>query len=180
MKVCRALALGALLVGIPLQQAGAQFGGMPGMPGAPAAPMTPGFGAPATPPAVCTELLAMRDAAQKHATAIGVANERKAPAQEACGLFRTFLNAETKMIKAVEDNLARCGIPPEVPKQMKIGHAKAAEVAKKVCDAAANPRPTGPSFSDVFGAPAVPDGNKEPSKKGGGTFDTLTGNPLNR
>jgi hypothetical protein len=174
MKVCRTLALGALLVGIPLQLALAQFGGMPGMPGSPAPPM-PGFGAAPTPPAVCTELLAMRDAAQKHATAIGVANERKAPPQEACGLFRTFLAAESKMIKAVEDNAARCGIPPDVPKQMKVGHGKATEVAKKVCDAAANPRPTGPSFSDVFGAPTVPDG-----KKGGGTFDTLSGNALSK
>ena len=102
MKVCRTLALGALLVGIPLQLAMAQFGGMPGMPGSSAAP--PGFGgAPAAPPAVCNELLAMRDATQKHATAIGAANDRKAPPQEACGLFRAFLASEAKMIKADPD-----------------------------------------------------------------------------
>ena len=178
MTVGRVLALVAVLVGFPFQPAVAQFGGMPGMPGS--QPMAPGFGAaPATPPAVCTELLAMRDQTQKHATAIGSANERKASAQEACGLFRTFLAAETKMIKAVEDNLSRCGIPPEVPKQMKAGHAKAAEIAKKVCEAAANPpRPAGPSFSDVFGAPPVTD--KSTNKKGAGTFETLTGNPLAR
>ena len=177
--VGRALALMAVLVVIPFQPAVAQFGGMPGMPGS--QPMAPGgFGAaPAAPPAICTELLALRDQAQKHASAIGAANERKASPQEACGLFRTFLASETKMIKAVEDNLSRCGIPAEVPKQMKAGHAKAAEIAKKVCEAAANPpRPAGPSFSDVFGAPPVTD--KSTSKKGAGTFETLTGNPLAR
>jgi hypothetical protein len=181
MMVCRALALVALLVGIPFQPATAQFGGMPGLPGS--QPMTPGFGAapaaPAAPPPICNELLAMRDQTQKYASAIGAANERKASAQEACGLFKTFLASESKMIKGVEDNASRCGIPPDVPKQMKAGHAKASEIAKKVCDAAAMPqRPAGPSFSDVLGAPTVPD--KSTNKKGAGTFDTLTGNPLAR
>ena len=61
---------------------------------------------------------------------------------------------------------------------MKAGHAKAAEIAKKVCEAAAHPpRPAGPTFSDVFGTPTVPE-NKP--KSGGGTFDTLTGNALSR
>ena len=173
--VGRALAL-VVVVGIPFQSAVAQFGGMPGMPGAP--PMAPGFGGPTTPPPVCTELLALRDQTQKYAAAIGAANDRKAPPQEACGLFRTFLASESKMIKGVEDNGARCGIPADVPKQMKAGHARAAEIAKKVCDAAAMPqRPAGPSFSDVFGAPTVPD---KSTKKGAGTFETLTGNPLAR
>jgi len=177
MKVGRALALVAVLTSIPLQQAMAQFGGMPGLPGS---SMSPGFGAPAPaqPPAVCNELLAMRDQTQKHASAIGAANERKASPQEACALFRTFLASETKMIKRVEEQGARCGIPSDVPKQMKAGHAKAAEIAKKVCEAAAHPpRPAGPTFSDVFGTPTVPE-NKP--KSGGGTFDTLTGNALSR
>ena len=39
-------------------------------------------------------------------------------------------------------------------------------------------RPPGPSFSDVFGAPPVTD--KSTNKKGAGTFETLTGNPLAR
>ena len=102
----------------------------------------------------------------------------RASPQEACALFRTFLASETKMIKRVEEQGARCGIPADVPKQMKAGHAKAAEIAKKVCEAAAHPpRPAGPTFSDVFGTPTVPE-NKP--KSGGGTFDTLTGNALSR
>jgi hypothetical protein len=179
MKVCRAFALVAVLVGIPLQTALAQFGGMPGLPGsAPPGGPGAGFGGPAAPPAACNELLVLRDQTQKHAAAIGAANERKAVPQEACTLFKTFLASEIKLMKGVEDNATRCGIPPEVAKQMKVGHAKAAEIGKKVCDFAANPRPTGPSFSDVFGAPTVPE--KDASKRPGGTFDTLTGNALGK
>jgi hypothetical protein len=152
---------------------------MPGLPGS--APPATGFGAaPPAPPAICNELMAMRDATQKHAAAIGAANERKAPPQEACGLFRAFLASETKLIKGVEENAARCGIPPELPKQMKAGHAKASEIGKKVCDFAANPRASGPTFSDVFGAPAtVPEANAS-KRTGTGTFETLTGNALGK
>ena len=180
MKACRAVAVVAVLVGLPLQSVLAQFGGMPGLPGS--APPGQGFGAPAAPPAappaVCNELMVIRDQTQKHAAAIGAANERKAPPQEACNLFKAFLASEVKLIKGVEENGSRCGIPPEVPKQMKAGHAKAAEIGKKVCDVAANPRPSGPTFSDVFGAPAVPENNA--NKSPSGTFDTLTGNALGK
>ena len=56
------------------------------------------------------------------------------------------------MIKGVEENATLCGVPPEVPKQMKAGHAHAEQIAKQVCDAAAmGPRPTGPSLSDALG-----------------------------
>jgi hypothetical protein len=176
MRVGRAIGLVAVVVGIPLQTAVAQFGGMPGLPGS--APMGSNpFGAPAQPPAVCTELLSMRDQTQKAASAISAANERKATPQEACGLFRTFLASETKMIKAVEENGGRCGIPPDVPKQMKAGHARASDIAKKVCEVAANPRPSGPTLGDVFGTPTVPD---KSAKTGGGTFDTLSGNALGK
>ncbi len=50
---------------------------------------------------------------------------------------------------------------------------------KQVCDAAAQgPRPSGPSFSEVLGSsPTVPDAN---TKRGFGTFDTLSGNQLLR
>src|SRR5262245_19445060 len=117
MKVCRAFVLVAILVGSAWQSASAQFGGMPGLPGS--GPPVGFGGPPAAPPAVCTDLLTLREETQKHAAAIGAANQRKAPPQEACGLFRAFLSSETKLIKGVEDNGPRCGIPPEVPKQMK-------------------------------------------------------------
>ena len=84
----------------------------------------------------------MRDEVQKHGTAIQKANERKASVQEACKLFRNFLGAEAKFIRSLEDNTRTCGVPPNAIKQAKDGHAKASQIGKHVCDAAAQgPRP---------------------------------------
>lgn len=176
MMVSRAIPLVAMLVAFPLHQAGAQFGGMPGLPGA----AGPGFGRPQGPPPACQALLALRDETQKHAAAIQAANQRHATPQEACKLFKTFLASDAKMIKGVEENMTLCGVPAEVPKQMKAGHVHAEQIAKQVCEAAAmGPRPTGPSLSDALGtSPTVPDANAK--KRGNNTFDTLTGNALAR
>jgi hypothetical protein len=178
MTTFRALPLLAMLVAVPLQQASAQFGGMPGMPGAggPGA----GFGGPpAAPPPACRDLITLRDDTQKKAGAIQAANEKKATAQEACRLFKTFLAAEAKFIKGLEDNIQTCGVPPDAVKQAKDAHGRASTVAKKVCEAAAQgPQSAGPSLSDALGTtPTMPDGG---NTRGGGMFDTLSGNALSR
>ena len=148
MRVCRSLSLAALIVALPFA-ANAQFGGMPGLPGGPpgGASGVGGLGTPppqSGPPPACRELLAMRDEVQKHGTAIQKANERKATVQEACKLFRNFLGAETKFIKSLEENTRTCGVPGDAIKQAKEGHAKASQVGKEVCDAAARgPRRAG-------------------------------------
>jgi hypothetical protein len=131
-----------------------QFGGMPGMPGS--TPGAPGdFGAPppeSGPPPACRELLALRDEVQKHGTAIQKANERKATVQDACKLFRNFLGAEAKFINRLEENTRTCGVPGDAIKQAKEGHAKASQVGKQVCDAAAQgPRPVFPDDCRVCG-----------------------------
>ena len=177
-----ALALAALSLG----PAVAQFGGMPGMPGAgmpgPGMPGMPGagFGAPQQPPPACQELLTYRDEVAKHGQAIQVAGKKKAGPEQLCKLFKSFTAAEAKMIKALEDRKATCGVPNEIIKQVKDGHGKANNVAKQICDAAAQgPRPAGPSLSEALGTtPSVPDASS--SKKGAGTFDTLEGSPLLR
>jgi len=127
--------------------AGAQFGGMPGLPGGSpgGVPGVGGFGAPPAPPPACQQLLTLRDETQKHGIAIQKANERKATVQEACKLFKTYLAAEAKFIRGLGDNSRTCGVPPDAIKQAKEGHAKAGQVGKQVCEAAAQgPRPTGP------------------------------------
>ncbi len=171
MTVYRVL-LAVAIVGVTMHQAGAQFGGMPGMPGG------PGFGAPkpAVPPQ-CQELLGLRDTVQKHGIALQNASKRKASPAEACRLFKNFIGAEAKMMKSIETNGATCGVPADVLPQMKAGHAKVSAFAKQVCEAAAQPqRPPGPSLSEALGTTTpVPE-----TKKGIGTFDTLTGNPLAR
>jgi hypothetical protein len=153
--------------------------GAPGMPQSQGMPGTP-FGAPQqAPPPACQQLLSYRDEAAKHGQALGAAGKRKAPPEEACKLFKAFIAAETKFVKALEDNSVTCGVPPDAIKQVRLGHSKASETAKKVCDAAAQgPRQAGPSLSDALGTtPTVPDAS---SARGQGTFDTLMGSPLVR
>ena len=185
MTLCRTLLFATVVVAAPFV-AHAQFGGMPGMPGSMPGGMPGGpggFGAPppqAGPPPACRELLTLRDETQKHGMAIQKANERKANVQEACKLFKNFLAAEAKFIKGLEDNSRTCGVPPDAIKQAKDSHAKASQVGKQVCEAAAQgPRPAGPSLSDALGAgPVMPDSSK--STAGSGAFDTLSGNVLSR
>ena len=182
MTFCRVLSLAAVVVMTTAFSAHAQFGGMPGMPGSPGGP-GPGFGGPpAGPPPACQQLLSLRDETQKDAAAIQAANQHHAPAAEACKLFKTFLASEAKMMKAFVDGSTVCGIPPEVIKQVRDGHEHASQIAKQVCDVAAQggPRPAaGPSLSDALGStPSVPDASS--AKPGRSTFDTLTGNALTK
>lgn len=180
MTFSRALPWVLVLAVLPLSPAAAQFGGMPGMPGSPG--MSPGgFGAPQQPPPACQQLLTLRDETAKHGQAIHTAGQKKVPPEELCKLFKTFLSSEGKMLKGLEQNSATCGVPSEVLKQVKASHEKAVQVGKNICDAAAQgPRPAGPSLSDALGTtPMVPDSSTA-TKKGQGTFDTLTGSPLAR
>jgi hypothetical protein len=141
------------------------------MPGAP-------FGAPQAPPPACQKLLGYRDETSKHGQALQAAGKRKAPAEEVCKLFKAFLESEGRFVKALEENSATCGVPADAIKQVKLGHSKASETGKRVCEAAAQGgQPAGPSLSEALGAtPIVPDS----SSRGQGTFDTLVGSPLAR
>jgi hypothetical protein len=180
MTFSRALPWVLVLTVLALSPAAAPFGGRPGLPGSPG--MSPGgFGAPQQPPPACQQLLANRDETAKHGQAIHAAGQKKVPPEELCKLFKTFLSSEGKMLKGLEQNAATCGVPPEVLKQVKASHEKAAQVGKNICDAAAQgPRPAGPSLSDALGTtPMMPDSSTA-TKKGQGTFDTLTGSPLAR
>jgi hypothetical protein len=195
MTLSRALPIVLALAVLPLAPAAAQFGGMPGMPGAPGMPSSPGmpgapgmpgmpgagFGAPQAPPPACQQLLTYRDETQKHGQALQAAGQKKVPPEELCKLFTAFLGAETKLLKGLEANSALCGVPADVIKNVKAGHAKASQIGKQVCDVAAQgPRPTGPSLSEALGTtPTVPD-SATATKRGQGTFDTLSGSPLAR
>jgi hypothetical protein len=184
MTLSRAIALALTLVVLPLAAAHAQFGGMPGMPGSPGMG-SPGGGfgaAPQQPPAACQQLITLRDETQKNAQAIQAAGQRqkKPSPDEACKLFKAYLGSEAKMIKALEQQATTCGVPPDMIKQVKAQHNQASQTGKQICEVAARgSQPTGPSFSDALGTtPLVPDNNDR--TRGGGTFDTLTGNALQR
>jgi hypothetical protein len=150
--------------------------------GASAAPMGPPPQAAGGPSEACMKgFVPLREEAEKRGKLIKAASERHAQPDEACKLIESFSQAELKMVKYVQLNSTKCGIPPQISEQMKKGHAGTEAMLKKVCGMAqAQQRgPAGPSLSEVLGSSAaLPEAT--PAKKGGSTFDTLNGNVLAR
>jgi len=167
----------------------ASVGGPSPFPSTGAAPVAGGgFGGGAPPPpssgpsdACMKSFLPLREEAEKRGKLIKAASDRKAPPDEACKLIKNYSAAELKMMKYVEANATKCGIPPQIADQLKNGHKNTEKMEKQVCTVAAQ-RPTGPagpSLSEVLGSSAaLPEAS--PVKKGGSTFDTLNGNVLAR
>ena len=127
--------------------------------------------------------LPLRQEAEKRGHLLKVAGERKATAEEACKLINNFIQAEVKMIKYVEVNSARCGIPPQIHDQLKKGHEGSEGMRSRICGAAAQMKnapqgPAGPSLSEVLGSAAQLPEASTAKKSGGTTFDTLSGNAL--
>jgi hypothetical protein len=149
-----------------------------------------GFGPPpgAAPPSggpseACMKgFVPLREEAEKRGKMIKAASERHAPPDEACKLIAAFSQSEMKMIKYVESNSAKCGIPPQIADQLKGGHKNTEAMQTRVCNVAEQMKtrgPAGPSLSEVLGsANAAPEATT--AKKGGSTFDTLNGNVLQR
>ncbi len=127
------------------------------------------------------EFMPLRADAEKKAAAIKTAAAtKKQPV--VCAAFRNFAAAEAKVVKYVEEHGTECRVPPDALKVMKANHAKTLEVRTKVCDTAAAPAPRAPSLSDALGTSRVPTApvDNAVGKRSGSTFDTLTGNSLNR
>jgi hypothetical protein len=154
-----------------------------------AAPVGGGFGGAAPPPqasgsadACMKGFVPLREEAERRGKMIKAASDRKAPPDEACKLIGNFGQAELKMIKYVETNSAKCGIPPQIADQLKNGHKNTEKMQNQVCavaQQAATRGPAGPSLSEVLGSStALPEA--QAVKKGGSTFDTLNGNVLQR
>ena len=148
-------------------------------------PPPPGAGAGGPSEACMKNFVPLREEAEKRGKAIKTASDKHASAAEACKLIGNYSQAEVKMIKYVETNASKCGIPQQIADQLKAGHKNTEGLLKKVCGAAeqqaqAQSRgPAGPSLSDVLGSSAaLPEAT--PTKKGGSTFDTLNGNVLTR
>ncbi len=127
------------------------------------------------------KFIPLREEAEKRGKLIKAASDRHAPPDEACKLIGNFGQAEIKMIKYVETNATKCGIPAQVADQLKNGHKNTEAMQKKVCTIAQQVQqrgPAGPSLSEVLGSASAPEAS--PAKKGGSTFDTLNGNVLTR
>lgn len=128
------------------------------------------------------KFLPLREEAEKRGKAIKAAGDRRAPPDEACKLIGNFSQAELKMLKFIESNSARCGIPADIGKQLRASHKNTEQMQQKVCNMAQQQQrgPAGPSFSDLLGSSAaMPEANTA-KRSGGSTFDTLNGNVLAR
>jgi hypothetical protein len=157
------LAVGISAVGLGTPTASAQMPGMPGMQAAPPAGASP-----------CEGFQPLRDDAQKKGAAIGAAQKRHADRQEMCKLLTAFSAAELKAALFLEKNKTWCGVPEQAVTSAKETHVKTEHFREVVCAPA--PQPKMPTLSDAIGAPALDTAKN--TKTGGGTFDTLTGNPL--
>jgi hypothetical protein len=126
----------------------------------------------------------LRKEAEKRGKMIKAAGERHAPPDEACRLITNFGQAEIKMIKYVESHAAKCGIPPQISDQLKLGHKNTESMKTKVCAVAQQMRqrgPDGPTLSEVLGSSSAAIPKATPIKHSGGSiFDTLAGNVLER
>lgn len=125
---------------------------------------------------VCLTFPSIREDVEKGAAGIRSASERKAAREEVCPLFKSFAAKEAKMVKFLETNQKLCGVPPNVVTQVKQNHAKTIQIRNNVCSA--GPAPSGPTLSDALGGPVIADDTNV--RTGRGTFDTLTGNALQR
>jgi hypothetical protein len=122
----------------------------------------------------------MRDEVQHRAKLVQEASKRHATPQEACKLIGEFSQAEQRFISFISTKQTACGIPAEIPKQMKTAHGRTEQMLKQVCHLASTPQASaGPSLSDVIGSPSVPD-DAPSTRMGGSTFDTISGNVLSR
>jgi hypothetical protein len=111
---------------------------------------------------VCkNEFAPLRDEAEARGKLIKAASERHAPPKEACRLIDNFGQAEVKMIKYIEANATRCGIPAQVGDQLKAGHKNTEAMRTKVCVVAQQAQsrdPASPGFGGTLG-PAGPVGD---------------------
>ena len=175
----------------PAAAQGAPAGAWPA-PSASAAPSQGGFVPPPTgfgpslgapqqaqqEPPCFQEFMKLRQEADKKGRAIQEASKKKVPPTVACKLFNEYSASENKLVKYVSTNATKCEIPKEVVENLTKNHAKTNEVRARVCQVAAAgpPKPRGPSLSDALSAPVPDAGNVRTGR--GGTFDTLSGNPL--
>jgi hypothetical protein len=143
------------------------------------APPPQQLGGGGAPPPCFIEFTKMREDVEKKGRAAKALSERKPPREELCKQITVFATAEAKWVKFAEANVASCGIPKEVAQQLKTMHGNTEQARERICSGGPAAAPPAPSLSDALGTVQMP--LPETTKSGGGgAFDTLTGNILQR
>ncbi len=131
------------------------------------------------PPPCLAEFVKLRQDVEKKGAAAKTAGEHKATREEMCKHVTVYAAAEAKWVKFTETNLTACGIPPQVAQQLKQVHSRTEQTREKICAAGPAAGPGAPpSLADALGTTRLP--TPDTAKTGGGTFDTLTGNAIQR
>ena len=122
---------------------------------------------------------ALLEDVEKSAVVIKAASARKASREEVCPIFKVFAVKEAKMVTFLETNQKLCGVPPNIITSMKTNHAATIRIRNAVCSAAPAGASAAPTLSDALGGPIIAD-DQSAKLPGRGTFDTLTGNALQK
>lgn len=142
--------------------------------GVPAPMSAAPFGVGGQPPPCVTVFGKLRDEVQKKGAAAKDASEHKVAREKMCQIVQAYSAVEGKWLKFAEAGVSTCGIPREVVNQLKQVHARTERARMSICSAGA---PAAPGLSDALDAKRLPPDTK---KFGANTFDTLTGNVLQR
>jgi hypothetical protein len=168
----------------PMGAAPPMMGGAPPMMGGGGPPPGmggggPGMGVGGNPPPCVVEFGKLRDEVQKKGTAAKYASEHKTPREEMCKMVVAYSSAEQRWLKFAETGITACGIPVEIVNQLKQVHARTEQAREKICAAgpANNAAAAAPSLADALGTTRLPYENKT---TGANTFDTLTGNAIQK
>jgi hypothetical protein len=137
-----------------------------------------GMGGGGNPPPCVTEFSKMREDVQKKGLAARQASEKHVAREELCKLITIYGAAEQKWLKFTEQGVSACGIPAEIVSQLKQVHGRTEMAREKICAAGpASAAMAGPSLSEALGTSRPTLENKH---TGANTFDTLTGNAIQK
>lgn len=133
------------------------------------------------PPPCFEKFVPLREELAKRGSAVQAAFSRKPPnPAEACTALTKLNQVQLNILKFFQQNSnpTTCPIPPDQAESLKAENLRVQEVRKNACAAAAGPpRGAEPTLSDALTPPPV---TKETTKTGGGTLDSLFGNPIAR
>lgn len=132
--------------------------------------------APGAASSPCEGFMPLRNEAQKRGMAIGMAEKQHADRKQMCKLVTVFSAAEEKALKYLKANMVWCGVPQQAITSAAEAHAKTLKFREMVCAQA--PEPHVPTLSDAIGTPTLDTAKN--TKANTGTFNTLTGNPLDK
>jgi hypothetical protein len=141
-------------------------------------PQAAPFGLGGQPPPCVLEFGKLRDEVQKKGAAPKSASEHKVTREQMCRSVQAYSAAEVKWLKFAEAGVSTCGIPGEVVSQLRQVHARTEQARTNICSAAvAVGALAAPSLSEALDTNRLPPNTKS---TGPSTFDTLTGNIIQR